>query len=196
MTFNAATAHGSSPLPSPSPGTTTGTVTFAWDSGTDIPIATRPAAAELRVTAYDPIGMTMATATSATVNLLAGVCMGTVEGDLSGMPLPIMVAGNSAGADDTAVPTCNAGGSDHIYGFAAPMTAGYTISLCGSSFDTVLEVREMDCQTGLSLGCNDDTCGLQSQVSVALTAGTFYYIDIETWNGGAGGAYTLTITSP
>jgi hypothetical protein len=91
--------------------------------------------------------------------------------------------------------SCVGGGGDHVYLFVPAASAQHTFSLCGSSYDTALEVRQMDCATGLSLGCNDDSCGLQSQLSAMLTAGTPYYVIVDGF-GGSTGAYTLGITSP
>ena len=45
----------------------------------------------------------------------------------------------------------------------------YTLSTCGSSFDTVLTVY--DAVTGAVLGYNDDSCGLQSTVMFISNAG-------------------------
>jgi hypothetical protein len=90
---------------------------------------------------------------------------------------------------------CISGGADHVYQFVPAATAQHTFSLCGSSYDTGLEIRELDCQTGASLGCNDDSCGLQSELSMPLVAGTPYFVLVDGFSG-ASGAYTLTITSP
>jgi len=133
--------------------------------------------------------------------VLCGVCPGTVDGVLTGMALPITVPGSTSGADDTFGPlSCSPGGADRVYEFQPPATGNYTISLCGSTFDTLLEVRGCSCDplaAGASIvGCNDDACGSASRLApVSLDASATYYIVVDGWNGSTG-AYTLTITSP
>lgn len=67
-----------------------------------------------------------------------------------------------------------------------------TFSLCGSLYDTKLEVWG-DCGDGTYLGYNDDFCGLDSQISLAgLTAGDYY---VKVYGYGSGfGDYVLEIT--
>jgi hypothetical protein len=196
VTFAPATAAPTSPLGNPAAGLAPGTLVFEWDSGTDVPIGSRPVTAALRVNLADPASPAVASRTSATFDLQAGTCAGTTEGILSGAALPIAISDTTAGADDTVLMSCAAGGGgDHVYQFVPASTAPHTFSLCGSSYDTSLEIRELDCQTGASLGCNDDSCGLQSELSFTLVAGTPYHILIDGFAGSTG-PYTLTITSP
>jgi len=65
------------------------------------------------------------------------------------------------------------------------------ISLCGSYLDTTLAVYDQ-CD-GWQIGCNDDYCGIQSQVTVNLTANNPYRIRVAGYDGETGD-YTLTIT--
>ena len=69
-----------------------------------------------------------------------------------------------------------------------------TISLCGSSYDTVLYVREGGCG-GTELACNDDFCSFQSRVAPVVTAGQTYTIVVDGWSGESG-AFVLTVTPP
>lgn len=70
-------------------------------------------------------------------------------------------------------------------------TAGtYTITTAGSSFDTTLDVIDLN---GTSIGCNDDFIGLQSQVSVTLVANQLVLINVDGWRT-AQGAYRLNIS--
>ncbi len=65
------------------------------------------------------------------------------------------------------------------------------VSLCGSNFNTMLEVVDM-CN-GTQLGWNDDYCGDQSQVDfTSLAAGT-YYARIYA-GAGISGDYTIEVT--
>ena len=72
-----------------------------------------------------------------------------------------------------------------------PTAISLTASLCGSSFDTYLYVLD---STGNTLQYNDNTCGLQSQIThLPVDANTSYYIVVE----GAGtdfGDYELSIS--
>jgi len=86
----------------------------------------------------------------------------------------------------------NFSGPDVFYSMTLGAFTDVTASLCGSAFDTGLEIYV---NAGGSLGAlmasNDDFCGLQSQVTVGLAAGN-YYIVVDGW-GGNSGAYTLAV---
>jgi hypothetical protein len=75
--------------------------------------------------------------------------------------------------------------------FTPTTTGQILISLCGSSFDTTLSV--FDGCGGTELACNDDSCGLQSELMVGLTGGQPYYIRVAGYDGDTG-SYTLTVT--
>jgi hypothetical protein len=66
------------------------------------------------------------------------------------------------------------------------------ISLCGSDFDTTLSVFDA-CNAITALACNDNSCGLQSQVQVFMTTGVSYFFRVAGANGTAGN-YTITVT--
>lgn len=84
---------------------------------------------------------------------------------------------------------CDQGNGPNIwYRYVATCSGTAVISLCGSSFDTILAVYTGSCGN-LSLvngGCNDDWCGNQSRVSIAVTAGNSYYIEISGRGTGFG----------
>ncbi len=77
----------------------------------------------------------------------------------------------------------------------APIAGGLvTVSLCGSGYDTVLSVHDACPGTADNeIVCNDDTCGVQSEVSWSAQAGSWYYIRVSGWHGSAG-TYVMTIT--
>ncbi len=82
--------------------------------------------------------------------------------------------------------------NDIWYEYVAACTGPITIDTCGSDYDTQLAVYEgCDCPPSELVGCNDNTCGSQSSVTVSATAGTCYTIRVG--GVGAGGAGTLTI---
>jgi hypothetical protein len=58
--------------------------------------------------------------------------------------------------------------------------------MCGSGYDTVLYVLE----NGVEIACNDDFCGLQSEVWATVVAGRTYIIGVSGFST-ACGAYVL-----
>ncbi|MBX3404902.1 MAG: proprotein convertase P-domain-containing protein [Phycisphaeraceae bacterium] len=92
--------------------------------------------------------------------------------------------------------TGSAGGSDVWATFTPASTSQYEISLCGSAYDTVLAVFSgcpADAFANLE-GCNDDFCGLQSQLTLVLNGGTTYYIRIAGY-AAAQGSWQLVINN-
>ena len=73
-------------------------------------------------------------------------------------------------------------------------TAPYTFRTCSGtrSFDTVLEVFSGACGNPTSLGCNDDSCGLGSEVVATLTGGSTYYVRVGGF-GNAVGSFDLEV---
>jgi hypothetical protein len=85
---------------------------------------------------------------------------------------------------------------DIWYAYTASSNGTLTINTCGSSYDSVLAVYSpCTCPPGAALVCNDDFCGLQSQVSLSVTAGTCYLIQVGGFNG-ATGSGTLNVMGP
>jgi len=69
-----------------------------------------------------------------------------------------------------------------------------TASLCtGTSYDSKLDIYTGTCGALASVACNDDFCGLQSQVSWTSVSGVQYLIRVHGFVG-ATGAFTLTTT--
>ena len=67
-----------------------------------------------------------------------------------------------------------------------------TISLCGSSFDTY--IRIFDACGGTQIAYNDDSCGVQSEVTFNSDGTTTYYIMVEGYST-ANGAFTIEASS-
>jgi hypothetical protein len=99
----------------------------------------------------------------------------------------------------TSVPAwpCALGGNDVWYSYLALGSGSLTADLCGSSYDTSLEIFDgtAGCGAIVSLGCNDDSCGLQSSLTVPVTAGMTYYIRVGGFNSSTG-TFTLNINGP
>jgi hypothetical protein len=129
---------------------------------------------------------------SYTLNVSAPlVCPATALGST----YPQTVSGTTSGALNQYSGTCGGSGApERSYSFTAPGAGSYTFSTAGSSYDTVLYVRDGTC-AGAQLGCNDDTGGLQSQVSVSLGANQIVAIFVDGYSSGSG-AYQLAVTGP
>lgn len=108
--------------------------------------------------------------------------------------LPYNDAGTTTGYADNYSPTCYfAGGApDVVYSFSPGANVSINIALCGSTYDTGVFVYQD--VAGNVVGCNDDSCGLQSQIlHLALLGGHTYYIVVDGYSS-SNGAYTLAIT--
>jgi len=113
---------------------------------------------------------------------------------------PTLIAGlgphafNSSAATGPQGSLCVGGGRDVWFRWVAPSSATYTVSTCGSaSFDTILAVYAgTTCPGGAPLGCNDDSCGLQSTAQFNATSGNSYVIQIASYGTGAGGAGSIS----
>jgi hypothetical protein len=121
--------------------------------------------------------------------------------------IPYNDTGNTCGFRDDYQPPCipDAGGKDVVYSFRPTTNVCIDISLCGSSYDTVLYVYRDDGIFGLTpIACNDDLCGLgvpgaqgqQSRIhNVQVLAGSVYYIVVDGFSSPDCGNYTLSITT-
>lgn len=89
--------------------------------------------------------------------------------------------------------TCAFGDNDVWFAYLASCTGNAVANTCGGGFDTVLEVFSGGCGALTSIDCNDDACGLQSQVGWSATIGTTYYIRVGGY-AGATGNFPLTIS--
>ena len=79
------------------------------------------------------------------------------------------------------------------YTYTAVGDQDITISLCGASYDTAIAVFEGSC-SGTQVACNDDFCGLQSQVTFPGTCGTTYVIAVGAFSPTGFGSGTMTIS--
>jgi hypothetical protein len=106
--------------------------------------------------------------------------------------LPFNLTENTACA--TTSPTdpnpCGAAQNSHSVWFSVTPAQSGTLQIdtCGSAYDTVLSLYTGTCGGVLSaVGCNDDSCALQSRVSVPAASGTTYLVQIQQYAAGAGG---------
>jgi hypothetical protein len=81
----------------------------------------------------------------------------------------------------------NGGGASVWWSWTAPSSGTATISLAGSSFDTILGVYIGTSVSALTLVAqNDDYTGLQSAVTFTATAGTTFNFGVDGYNGATG----------
>jgi hypothetical protein len=84
-------------------------------------------------------------------------------------------------------------GKDVFYKIIADSCASQiTFSLCGSSFDTYLYIRDSSNTT--TLASNDDFCGSGSEVTFNVTAGATYYAVIEPYSSTGVGSILVNVT--
>ncbi len=121
--------------------------------------------------------------------------------DLCENAIPICngtVSGSTAGANSDGSASCGASSSspDVWYSYTPGTSGAVTVDTCGSPYDTVLSIHT-GCPgtSGNQLACNDDTCGLQSQVSTTVVGGTTYWIRVSGYNG-LSGDFTLILSGP
>jgi len=82
---------------------------------------------------------------------------------------------------------------DHWFIFTPTGSADYTVSLCGSSFDTTLAI--FDGSVNNELAYNDDFCDYQSQLTYNFQLGQMYYIRVAGFKKQKGD-YQLSIDDP
>ena len=116
-----------------------------------------------------------------------GVCPGTAH------------YGTTSGASNDGSSGCgaSAGTPDVWYYYKPDSYGGLTISLCGSSYDTVLSVHGGCPGTESNeLVCNDDYCGQQSRVVLSINPSSAgYWIRVSGKNG-ATGRFVMNLSGP
>jgi hypothetical protein len=108
--------------------------------------------------------------------------------------LPFADSSNTcAFRDDYAPPCVPGGGPDAVYLYSPQADGCIRASLCNSSFDTALYIA-LDSLTNI-IACNDDFCGLSSELdNIPIFAGHNYYIIVDGF-GNSCGNYNLLIDS-
>jgi hypothetical protein len=103
---------------------------------------------------------------------------------------------STIGATGVDITSCTLNDANDIwYAYTATCTGDAVINTCGSLFDTALAI--FDACGGTELGCNDDFCGLQSQLIISVTEGTTYLIRVAGYNGATGiGELTISCGDP
>ena len=68
-----------------------------------------------------------------------------------------------------------------------------TFSLCGSAYDTKIQVFTGSCGNFICVGGNDNSCNFQSEVAFISTLGTVYYVYVYGTTGNQG-IFNLTVS--
>ena len=129
-----------------------------------------------------------------TLNIAEVVPPPGTSNDTCATATPLVLAAPAATDTTVAVnegllPFACAGASapDVWYSFTSASTNDLRFELCGSSYDTAIEIFDGTCGALNLIECNDDACGLQSGVTVGgVVAGTTYYARIGGFNGATG----------
>ena len=143
------------------------------------------------------VGGTSAASPSLTPGTLAA---GTADSCAS----PDLISGNGAFPFDltaaTQSPEGQASGCGSIYAdiwyeWTATATGTAQVTLCGtaSNDSKIAAYAGAGCPAGASLACNDDSCGLQSQISFAVTAGSVYMLQIGAYSVASIGAGSFSV---
>jgi len=139
-----------------------------------------------------------------TLTVSAEACPPPPANDLCANAIPIVAPGvynfDNTGAGTDFTPTdpypCDAGYNDIWYCLTAQSSCSVYVNTCGSTIDTRLYVYNgCSCPPGSVVGCNDDFCGLQSQVGFIAIAGESYLIRVASYGSTTQGAGTLTLTT-
>lgn len=102
---------------------------------------------------------------------------------------------NATEPRDTLISCIALDGHGVWYRWLAPLDGLLMLSTCGSDYDTALGVWEAPAclNDATAIACNDDTCGQQSYLRVAVQEGHEYYVKISSYNETAGGRLRLQV---
>lgn len=118
-----------------------------------------------------------------------------LAGELDGSGL---LTASTSGAWQTGSATCGYSNWSpaRVYRLLPDCSGSWQAGLCGSGFDTVLSVHT-GCPptTANQLVCNDDACGLMSEVQFTAQADSAVYLRVSGYNG-ALGDFQLLLSGP
>ncbi|MBI3843183.1 MAG: HYR domain-containing protein, partial [Planctomycetes bacterium] len=126
----------------------------------------------------------------ATPTALSGTVPSTVTGTA------ITTFATIAGTDPVHSCTGTTDSNTVWYSWTPSTSCTATFSTCGSSYDTVVTAYTGGCAAPVQVGCNDDSCGVQSNLTFAATGATPYLIEVSDFNtANGGGSLSFTLTS-
>lgn len=108
----------------------------------------------------------------------------------SGLGSPVITGSTSGQGNDFDAGCIGQDAADMAFVWTALVGGTYTFDTLGSSYDTVLSLRD-DC-VGPELECNDDTVMLTSEVTLDMVAGQSVLIVVDGY-GNSSGSFDLNI---
>jgi hypothetical protein len=94
-------------------------------------------------------------------------------------------------ADNITLPCAASAAADVVYSYTPASSGSINITMCGSGYDCALGVYDMNF---INIACNDDFCGLQSQIDgVPVTGGQVVYIVVDGFSTNCG-SYVISVT--
>lgn len=147
-----------------------------------------------------PIGLTpTATPSSTPTSTPARPANDNFEQAMAVTPLPFDhetdITTATSATDDPRLCIGSPGGATVWYRFTAPAAGVLTIDTFGSDYDTVLAIFTGSRGALTRLVCNDDYDSLQSFVTLNVTAGATYFIDVASYLSSGSGATSKTAAS-
>jgi hypothetical protein len=141
---------------------------------------------------------------TATPGPVVGGCAGAVAIPAAGGTFTGTTAGTS-----TLAGSCADTGSapERVFAWTPAVSGAATIQTCsgtGTSYDSVLYVRSLDCATGPEVACNDDSAGCftsepndhhASRIVTNVVAGRTYFIVVDGY-ATSRGDFSVTVTPP
>lgn len=93
--------------------------------------------------------------------------------------------------DDITLPCAASAAPDVVYRYVAGATGSINVIMCGSAYDTALGIYDASL---VNLFCNDDFCGLQSEIDgIPVVAGQTYYIVVDGFSVNCGD-YVISVS--
>ncbi len=166
-----------------------------FDAPGDAPATDRAPALDLAptdVSALDLAPTDVSAVDLAPTDVSATTCGATA---IAGGPRAAAATGSTSARDARTSGSCEGRNSpEAAFTWTAPASGAYTFDTVGSTYDTVLYVRDGLC-VGAELGCNDDAAGLglRSLVTARLAEGQTVTIFVDGY-GGDSGSFVLNIS--
>jgi hypothetical protein len=94
-------------------------------------------------------------------------------------------------ADDITLPCAASAAPEVVYSYTPGSNGSINVSLCGSGYDCALGIYDA---AQINIACNDDFCGLQSQIdNINVVGGQTYYIVVDGFSTNCG-SYVISVT--
>jgi len=130
----------------------------------------------LPVTFHDAQNRTSTGAANFTVSGANDDCGGAIPAVIGNNPFD-----NSSATTSSPAAPCGALGADLWYTFSSPTAGSMSLTTCGlTGGDSAIAIYS-DCNTAIA--CNDDSCGLQSNLCMPIAANTTYLLRIGGFAG-------------